>query len=192
MAIELAGIQLHRVHQIETLEQSNFVYHSIPGMQGSVAQDLGRDSVRLRVRGIFYGAKATQDLEALRRVYKERQPVDFLAEVVGQAYFSQVVLERFEVTQAADEPEQFSYALTIAEFVAPTAAPVTTAQVDAAIQLEAASFMTVAMLPDALQIGAIPEVTNPIEPLRGAIAPIQAAVQSVDAATAGLKALFNL
>ncbi len=191
MAIELAGIQLRRVHHIETLEQNNFVYHSVPGMQGNVVQDLGRDSVRLQLHGIFYGEKAQESLEKLRNIYKNREAVDFLADVVGQAYFSQVTIERFEVVQSAQHPDQFSYILTIAEIPLARQAAPTTVSVDGNIQAEAANFLSVATLPDALQMGAFPEVTNPIEPLIGAIAPIEAALQPLNAATESLKSLFN-
>jgi hypothetical protein len=191
MPIELAGIKLNRVHHIETLEQGSFIYHHIPGSQGNVAQTMGRDSVCLQLHGIFYGPRAQQDLEALRRVYQKQKAVDFLADVVGQSYFSQVIVDRFEVVQSARDPEQFSYRLTITEYVKPPP-PATRATVDAAIKADAANFLAIATLPDLLQMGALPEVTNPIAPLMGAIAPIQAATQTLDAATTGLKALFNL
>ena len=93
MPIELAGIQLNRIHRITTLEQGAFVYHRIPGLEGDVVQNLGRDSVRLRIEGIFYGDSAREDMESLREIYKAKEPVDFLAEIVGQAYFAQVLLE---------------------------------------------------------------------------------------------------
>jgi len=174
MAIEIAGIQLNRVHQIETIEQNNFVYHQIPGKQGNLVQNFGRDSVRLQIKGIFYGNKYLVDLEKLRKIYKEQKPVEFIAEIIGQAYFSQVILERFAVVQSATDPDQFSYTLTLAEYVPPTPSQAfaQVAGVDANIKADAASFMTVAMLPDALQFGSIPAITNPIEPLKASLDPI--------------------
>jgi hypothetical protein len=192
MSIELAGIKLNRIHHIETLEQGSFIYHHIPGSQGNVIQNMGRDSVCLQLYGIFYGARAQQDLEALRRVYQQQKAVDFLADIVGQSYFSQVIVDRFEVVQSTRDPEQFSYRLTINEYVKLSDSLATSAKVDAAIKADAANFLAIATLPDLLQMGALPEVTNPIVPLTGAIAPIQSATQTLDAATTGLKALFNL
>src|SRR5215471_3395507 len=119
MPVEVGGIKLYRVHKIVTLEQGAFVYHRIPGLEGNVVQALGRDSVRLQIEGIFYGPEAQDGLEGLREVYKAREPVDFLAEVIGQAYFGQVILERFEVSQLAGEPDQFSYRLVVTEYVKP-------------------------------------------------------------------------
>ncbi|MBE5228168.1 MAG: DNA circularization N-terminal domain-containing protein [Microcystis sp.] len=194
MAIEIAGIQLNRVHQIETIEQNNFVYHQIPGKQGNLVQNFGRDSVRLQIKGIFYGNKYLADLEKLRKIYKEQKPVEFIAEIIGQAYFSQVILERFAVVQSATDPEQFSYTLTLAEYVPPTPSQAfaQVAGVDANIKADAASFMTVAMLPDALQFGSIPAITNPIEPLKASLDPIKEATSTLDGNLSDLKSLFNL
>jgi hypothetical protein len=194
MAIEIAGLQLNRVHQIETIEQNNFVYHQIPGKQGNLVQNFGRDSVRLQIKGIFYGNKYLVDLEKLRKIYKEQKPVEFIAEIIGQAYFSQVILERFAVVQSATDPDQFSYTLTLAEYVPPTPSQAfaQVAGVDANIKADAASFMTVAMLPDALQFGSIPAITNPIEPLKASLDPIKEATSTLDGNLSDLKSLFNL
>ncbi len=193
MAIELAKIQLHRVHRIQTLEQATLVHHAVPGLEGTITQNLGRGSVRLQIEGIFYGVKAAEDLEALRTVHKKRQPVDFLADTVGQAYFSQVILERFEVAQAADHPDQFSYRLTIAEY---TAAEKSTAAnqaaVNQAVKLDAKNLMKVAELPEALNTGLIPELTNPVEPLQGAVNQVAAALESIKAPLEGLENLLKL
>jgi hypothetical protein len=190
--IELAGIQLHRIHKITTLEQGDSVYHRVPGLEGDVVQNLGRNSVRLRIEGIFYGSTARDDLETLREVYKQREAVDFLAEIVGQAYFGQVTLERFQVVQQAQEPDQFSYALTVVEYVPPPepeAAP-GLFDVDLDILDQAQSFMDIATLPDLL--GSIPEVTDPLAPLSSALDDIEKATENLDAATAGLKAIFGI
>jgi uncharacterized protein (DUF2345 family) len=194
MPIEIAGIKLNRVHRVVTLEQAALVYHYIPGLEGNVAQDLGRDSVRLQIEGIFYGPKAKEELEKLRDVYKKRQPVDILAEIIGQAYFGQVTLERFEVFQLAAEPDQFSYMLVVAEYVKPPK-PATTAgpsSVDQAIAQQALDFMEMAALPDALTLGQIPELTNPAEPLSQALGEITAAAEGLTAVSEGLTALFGL
>ena len=196
MAIELGGIKLNRVHRIVTLEQADWVSHRVPGMAGNIVQDLGRDSVRLEISGIFYGdQKAVKDLENLRQLHKKREPVDFLAEIVGQAYFSKVIVEKFEVFQLAQEPEQFSYILAIAEYMdteqkRPTEGQ-EVAKVGQSIKLEAKTTMDIATLPDALQLGNLPEITNPIEPLRGALEPVKEATKSLEEVTTGLKAIFG-
>ena len=197
MGIELGGIKLNRVHRIVTLEQADLVSHRVPGMTGNIIQDLGRDSVRLKISGIFYGAQtASKDLEKLRGIYKKREPVDFLAEIVGQAYFSKVIVEKFEVFQLAGEPEQFSYTLVIVEYTDASKKQQTenagVAKVNQSIKTEAKITMDIATLPDALQLGTLPEISNPIEPLKGALEPIKEATKSLDEVTTGLKAIFGI
>jgi hypothetical protein len=191
MTIELGGIKSNRVHRIVTLETADLISHRIPGKAGNMIQDLGRDSVRLQINGIFYGAaKASQDLEALRKIYKQREPVDFVAEIVGQAYFSQVIIEQFEVFQIAGEPEQFSYQLAIVESPIKTTVT-TTNNLDAGIQIEANNLINVATIPDVLALGAFPEITNPIEPLKNALEPVKIATENLNAVTEGLKAILG-
>lgn len=194
MAIEIGDLQLHRVHRVEALEQAGLVYHRVPGLEGNVAQDLGRDSVRLAIEGIFYGPTAFEDLESLREMHQAREPVDFLAELIGEAYFSEVTLERLEVRQDADRPDQISFALTVAEYVPPPEpeAPLGFPDVDLDILDQAQSFMDLATLPDLLALGSIPDVTDPLEPLSGALGQVEEATAGLEAASAGLKSIFGV
>lgn len=176
MPIEIAGITLKRIHRINTLEKARFVRHAVPGLEGDLVQNLGRNSVFLRIEGIFYGSNAQDDLETLRDAYKAREPVDFLADVVGHAYFSQVVLSQFEVVQRAEEPEQFSYALSIVEYVPPpepeSGFGLDVPGMDLAIGLEALDFMDMIQLPDLLSL---PEFQDPAPLLE----PIQTGVKNL-------------
>lgn len=193
MPVEIAKIKLPHIHRIMTLEQAALVYHRVPGLEGNIAQDLGRDSVRLQIEGIFYGPKAAEDLEALRKVYKKREAVDFLADVVGQAYFGKVTLDRFEVAEVAGEPDQFKYILTVVEYVQPPAATAaSSAKVDAAIKVQAKEFIKIASLPASLNSGNLPAITNPAEPLQEAANQITTASQDVQGVTAGLQSLLTL
>ncbi|MEO1261104.1 MAG: hypothetical protein AAFZ15_20045 [Bacteroidota bacterium] len=164
MPIELAGIKLNRIHKIVSQEQADFVAHRIPGLDGNVVQNMGRDSVVLYIEGIFYGATAKDDLEKLRDVYKGRKEVDFLADLVGQAYFSQVIVKKFEVWQRAEDPDQFSYLLTLAEYVPPPEpeSDFGFPDVELDIGLEALDFMDMIQLPDLLSV---PELSDPSAPL---------------------------
>lgn len=190
MSIEIAGITLNRVHRIKTLEQSSLVYQQVPGMQGSVVQNIGRQSTRLQVNGIFYGVKAQEDLEKLRKAYKQQKPVNFLADIVGQAYFSQVVVECFEVQQSTAYPDQFSYVLTIAEFVA-NQSKASPSHVNASVKKMAIAHMAGLTLPDALKIGTLPEVSNPFAPLKVSIDPVKEIMKTLDTALDSFKGLFR-
>ncbi|MBW8873918.1 MAG: DNA circularization N-terminal domain-containing protein [Acidobacteria bacterium] len=196
MPIEIGGIQLPRVHRLATLEQATLAAHRIPGLEGSVVQDLGRASVQLQVEGIFYGATANDDLEALRALYKNRKPVDFLAEIVGEAYFSQVVITHFEVFEVAGNPDELSYVLHVLEYVEPPQPEAASdlAAVDGSILDDAQSFMAAALaaasLPDL--IASIPNISNPLTPLAGAMDGVEAAMNKLGGVTGPLQSLFGV
>ncbi len=193
MPIELAGIKINRIHKITTLEQAAFVLHRTPGQEGNTIQNLGRDSISLQIEGIFFGPKAKDDLEQLRGKYIERQPVDFIADLMGQYYTGKVVLTRFEVMETAREPQQFSYILTVTEYVQPPKAAVTpTRAIADKVRLEARLALDIAGLPDALALGSMPEVANPFVPLKEALEPARQAAAGLMQSVEGLKKLFGL
>lgn len=189
MAIEIGGISLSRIHRIRTVERADFVRHRVPGLEGDLVQDMGRASVRLNIEGIYYGDAALDDLNALRDIYKARQPVDFLADITGQAYFAQVILEQFEVVQQAGDVAQFSYRLQVAEYVEPpeSSTDLGLDEVDTDIGLEALDFMDMIELPDLLSV---PDFGDPTPPLSAVLDGIKTALQPLNDAAATLDELF--
>lgn len=143
MALEIAGVVLDKLLGIEVEEGARFVRHGVPGQEGDYAQALGRPSVQIRVRGIFYGETASGDLQTLRGHLLGREPVDFLCEITGQGYFSQVLVDRLEVAQRAGRPDEFDFECALSEFVPPPPPPAADpfGGLDAGILDEAASLM---------------------------------------------------
>lgn len=192
--MELGGIALHRIHNMALVEQADFVHHRIPGLDGNVPQNLGRQSVQLRVDGICYGATAREDLERMRGLYLKREPVDFIADLVGQSYIGQVVIDRLDVREVAHEPEQYSYRLLLCEYVEPPQPSQTGPSLDIVNQQigsDAQALFDIATLPDALSLGSLPELSNPFEPLKGALDQVQGAAGGLQQATEGLRRLFG-
>ena len=190
MAIEIGGISLERVHRISTWESADFVRHRIPGLEGDLVQDMGRASVRLALEGMFFGETATDDLYALRDLYKARAPIDFLAEISGQAYFAQVILEQFEVVQAAGLVGEYSYTLHIVEYVEPPASsPVQDlGAVDMALELETLDFMDMLELPD---LPSVPDFSDPTPPLTKVLDGITGSLTGLGQSASTLAQLFG-
>ncbi|HEV3049354.1 MAG TPA: DNA circularization N-terminal domain-containing protein [Longimicrobium sp.] len=192
MPIHLGKLTLDRVHRIATLEESAFVHHRVPGAAGDLLQDMGRRSVRLRIEGICYGAAAADQLATLRGLYTAREPVDFIADVVGRTYVSRVALDRLEVAESAPDPAQFSWTLTVTEYVEPPASAAAAAHtVDAAIAADAGALMEIAALPEMLELGSLPELTNPLPPLSDALTPVSQGMQALQSATSSLRTLLG-
>ena len=143
MPVELGGITLQHLTHVSVQERARLVRHPVPGMSGDLAQTLGRPSVEVSLRGIFYGATAGDDLQQLRSAYLESQPVDFFTEAVGEGYFSQVLIARLEVSQRAGYLDQFDYHCEVVEYVEPPEPVVADpfASLDAGLIAEAGAFM---------------------------------------------------
>ncbi len=192
MPVEIGGIKINRVHKITTLEQAAFVRHRVPGQEGNTIQNLGRDSVQLEMEGIFFGPQAKDDLEKLRGLYIKRQPVDFVADLMGQYFTGKVVLTRLDVAQSAQEPQQFSYSLVVTEYVQPPKQGAAAKQAVAnKAKLNAKAALGAATLPDALSLGSMPEVSNPFVPLNDALEPARQATDALMQSMDGLKKLFG-
>ena len=143
MAVEIAGVTLDKLVAIEAEERPRFAHHAVPGLDGEYVQELGRPSVRIRILGIFYGADAGDRLRDLRGHMLDRQPVDFVCELVGEGYFSQIVIEAMEVGQKAGRPDEFDFECRLTEYVPlpPLPAVVGISDLDAGALGEARSMM---------------------------------------------------
>jgi len=141
--LEIAGVALDQLVSIEASETAQFVRHAVPGMNGELSQDLGRPSVRLRVRGVFYGSDAADRLGTLRGHLLDRTPVDFVCELTGQGYFSQVIVDHLEVSQRAGRPDELDYECVLTEYVPPPPPPADSplGGLDSGLVDEAASMM---------------------------------------------------
>lgn len=189
MPIELAGIVLRKIHRIETLEQVGYVRYRVPGLDGELAQELGRQSVRLRIEGIFYGDEAEIELAKLRKVYQQKKAVEFLANIIGNAYFAEVLIDKLEIKQKAKEPDQFSYSLVVTEYVKPPEAILLeTPSVDLGILGEAQSFMDAVRLPDLLDL---PEFKDPTKPLDNMLSELRLALEPLNEEEQTINQLFG-
>ena len=181
MPIELADIILARIHRIATLEDNALARHAIPGFAGDLIQHLGRHSVRLRIDGMFYGPGAPDDLESLRAIYRQGDPVDFAADLVDQAYVGRVLVERLQTWQQAGEYNQISFSLVVGEYVEPPEPE--TVSIDDELADKADRFMALANLP---------LVRDPAPALRRALRDLESAVQALETALEPLRPIFGL
>lgn len=174
MAVELGGILLEHLTHVSVRERARIVRHGAPGLSGEFAQSLGRLSVEVSLRGIFYGPDAIAELERLRGAYLGHVPVDFFTESVGEGYFAQVLISRLDVSQRAGYLDQFDFVCDVVEHVEPPEPAVLDpfALPDTEILSEAATFMDdvqngleqVSQLVDLLNV---PAFANPVEELPG-------------------------
>jgi hypothetical protein len=198
MAIELGALTLDTITYVSVRERARLVRHAVPGLAGDLTQAAGRPSVEVEIRGVFLGEAAADRLQQLRDIHLDHSPVDFLAEAIGQAYFSQVLVSQLEVTQRAGAIGEFEYACTLLEYVEPPepAAVDLAGALDAGILEEAAGFVDdvqnaaeqVSSLVETL--AAAPSFANPTEGLRDMPSQYQSLITGTG--TASLRTLRDL
>lgn len=143
MAVELGGALLEHLTHVSVRERARIVHHDVPGLSGELAQTLGRQSVEVSLRGLFFGPTAIDELKRLRSAHLGNEPVDFFADAVGEGYFTQVLISRLEVFQRTGYVDQFDFHCDVVEYVEPPE-PVATdplAALDTDLLNEAAGFV---------------------------------------------------
>lgn len=163
MAVELGSVSLQHLTRVDVSGAARVVRHPVPGLSGDLSQVLGRPSVTVRLQGIFYGAEAAGELEALRTAHLAGEPLDFFTEAVGEGYFAQVLITRLQVAQRAGYPDQFDYACEVMEYVEPP---------------QPAAADPFAAL-DALDAGLLDEAAGFLDDVQNALAEVSSLVQLV-------------
>jgi len=134
MKIELDGISLNEaqsrdggiaearsVSNVHATDNRNIVLHTVPGMEGSAIQDLGRTAVRVSFDGVVMGAGAKGVVEMLRSKFKQGEPVPFNSDISGMAEVAKVVIEDLKVTEAAGNMGRYDYSIRLKEYMEPPA-----------------------------------------------------------------------
>lgn len=123
MAIELGPVTLEHLTAVRVDERPRLVRHAVPALAGDLVQDLGRASVDITVHGRFLGPDAAAQLARLREAHRSAQPLELLAESVGQGYVARVRVAALEVSQSVGDVDRFDYACLLVEHVEPPRAP---------------------------------------------------------------------
>lgn len=143
MAILLGDIALTRLQRVLADEPRNLVELRGPGAKGSVFQDLGRNSQRLRLQGVFLGEEALREIEVLRKAHADATPLSFSADIAVGSEITDVVIERFEVRQVPGHRFRYEYLLQVCEWIEPAApAGADLVDVDVAVAADADRWAT--------------------------------------------------
>ena len=156
MSLELDGIALirhvrdpdtgastlvHSVHNINVSEKRSIIEHRVPGLQGSVLQDLGREPVRIAFEGLIFGEEALQFVEQIQLKYKAGAPVPFSSDLSGVAEVTQVLIEELQVEAVGGVINTYTYWMVLREYTPPPEeeepAPSQDAEAEDAVQQQA-------------------------------------------------------
>jgi hypothetical protein len=110
---------LNSVYNVKVDERRSVVEHKIPGMEGGILQDLGREPVRISFEGVIYGEEAKEALKNIRLKFKAGKPVPFSSDVSGVAEVTDVLIEDLQVDDMGGMPNNYKYRIVLREYIPP-------------------------------------------------------------------------
>lgn len=141
MTVLLGTIELRGVQELVVEESRTLVEQRVPGLSGSVFQDLGREPVSIVLTGILYGKSVHDDLEALRAAHARGEPLAFASDAIVGSELTEVVIDSLRVRQRAGYRLQYGYWMRVREFIVPPqSVAAALADVDQSIAADAASW----------------------------------------------------
>ncbi len=186
--------EIPNIEAVQMLEQRSLVELPVPGHTGSLYQDLNTQPARVAIHGSLYGDDAREDfLTKLRGKFRAGAPVTFVADIVTATSLQYVVVESLNFGESGTRPDQITYTILLRESPPPPPPPDPFGGLDAGLLDQAGSFLdSVTGALDAINgLGSIPEISNPAEPLKGALDNVKSAVGGLGSAAGKLTALFG-
>ena len=190
----LGDIELKGIQRIHTEEDRRIVEHQVPGMEGSVLQDMGRSATAVFFEGIAHGEKALEEIEKLREKFKKHEPVTFTADITTATDITKVLIDDITINELAGRPACYGYRIKILEYIPP---PPPAAGLDTDIGAEADAWG--AGIPDNMELindltqtmQDIPNFGNPTEPLQGVLNKFSEGTKELPGIADDLKNLFG-
>lgn len=118
-----SGVEIRNVSNISTTDRRNIVEHQIPGMEGSVFQNMGRAAVRISFEGTLQGRSAKNKLETIRSKFKQGIPLPFNSDISGATDVTQVLIENLRISEEAGITDRYQYSIVICEYKEPPPEP---------------------------------------------------------------------
>lgn len=179
--------EVPRIEGIASRESRRLAVVPVPGLSGDLHQDLGRDALEVELYGSLSGDQARDDfLKEVRTQFLAGEPVDFVADIVGESELEQVLITSFELEESAERPEEFRYRMVLREYTEPPEPPGLAddfgADVDADLGLDVDLGLDLLDLPGLL--GDVPQIGD-------LLAPIQPAAQGLKDALAGAGSILS-
>jgi hypothetical protein len=162
--------EVPRIERIATHEARRLALLPVPGLSGDLHQDLGRGAVAVEIAGSLSGDEVRdQFLKDLREKFLAGDPVDFVADIVGESELERVLIESFQLEENAAYPGQFSYRILLREYTEPAQPAGFGAgfglDVDAALAIDAKLGLDLLDLPGLLvELPQIGDLLAPLEP----------------------------
>jgi len=107
------------VYNISTTERRTLVEHKIPGLEGNLFQDMGREPISISFDGVLQGSLAKKNLEQLRKKFKSGKPVQFASDITGATDITKVLIEDLVIGDTLGNSTRFNYSIVLREYSEP-------------------------------------------------------------------------
>jgi hypothetical protein len=182
-----------RLVVLETLEERDLVELAVPGRPGSLFADLERRPMRILLAGSLFGDEARDEfLAQVRERFQNGEPLTFVADILTATDLQHVLIERLELAERADAPDQLDYLIVCVESPPPPPPPSLLGEIDTGL-LDAASGLvdTLGDALAALDALSVPDFGDPTAALSGVLDTTRQAVEGLDAVSGTLDELFG-
>ena len=186
--------EVPRIEGIASRESRRLAVVPVPGLSGDLHQDLGRDALEVELYGSLSGDQARDEfLKELRTQFLAGEPVDFVADIVGESELEQVLITSFELEESAGRPEEFRYRMVLREYTEPPEPPGLAEDfgldVDADLGLDVDLGLDLLDLPGML--GDVPQIGDLLTPVKTAADELKTALQGAGAVLSPLDDLLG-
>jgi hypothetical protein len=186
--------EVPRIEGIASRESRRLAVVPVPGLSGDLHQDLGRDALEVELYGSLSGDQARDEfLKELRTQFLAGEPVDFVADIVGESELEQVLIASFDLEESAERPEEFRYRMVLREYTEPPEPPGLAddfgLDVDADLGLDVD--LGLDLLDLAGMLGDVPQLGDLLTPVKTAADELKTALQGAGALLSPLDDLLG-
>ena len=186
--------EIPRISGIRSLERRRFAELEVPGLKGSLFQDLNTTPTRIEIVGSLYVVESRNGfLETVRGRFAAGEPVTFVADIVTSTSVEYVIIESLEFEESGHAPDQTDYRIVLRESPPPPPPPDPFGDIDAGLLDEAGNLVdSVTGALDAIDaLGSIPDIGDPTPPVRQSMDRVRTATTGIQQAGTLLAGLFE-
>ena len=113
-----AGLhELRTVNNITILDKRRVVEIEIPGKDGNILQDMGREPAKIIIVGELMGEKSRVALESMISKSDENKPCQLVTDKLQGIEINKVLIEDLSYEEIAGTSNRYSYRIVLKEFI---------------------------------------------------------------------------
>ncbi|MCP4600677.1 MAG: hypothetical protein GY847_09125 [Proteobacteria bacterium] len=165
------------IEAITSVEARRMAALPVAGLSGDLHQDLGRGALAIEIRGSLLGDELRDEfLKEVREKFLAGDPLDFVADIVGESELEQVIIDEMHFEESAERADAFTYRIVLREYTEPPEPPGSEmdlgAELDMELDLEADLGLDLFDLPAI--VADIPDMGDLLSPVKTASEELEA------------------